>query len=120
MESEGWGKESKKVDMVFIDADKANNVGYLEYGLKFARKGAVIVVDNVGRNGRISDTWKGEVDKSILGSRAVLKRMGELEKRGETRGDSCADRGIGMVSASLLFADMAMKMSRMESEEYCG
>lgn len=101
MESEGWGKESKKVDMVFIDADKANNVGYLEYGLKFARKGAVIVVDNVGRNGRISDTWKGEVDKSILGSRAVLKRMGELEKEGRLEGTAVQTVGCKGVSFSV-------------------
>ncbi|KAB8295080.1 hypothetical protein EYC80_007019 [Monilinia laxa] len=86
METERWGKEGKKVDLVFIDANKADNVGYLEYGLKFARKGAVIVVDNVGRNGRISDNWKGEVDKSILGSRDVMKRMRQLGKEGRLEG----------------------------------
>jgi len=50
-EEEGWGKEGKKIDLVFIDADKENNARYLEYAVKFAKKGTVIIIDNVGRAG---------------------------------------------------------------------
>ncbi len=42
-------------DLVFIDADKANNPGYLEWSLKLSRPGTLIVVDNVVRDGAILD-----------------------------------------------------------------
>ena len=40
-------------DLVFIDADKENNPGYLEWAVKLTRPGSVIVVDNVIREGAI-------------------------------------------------------------------
>jgi predicted O-methyltransferase YrrM len=42
-------------DLVFIDADKVNYPGYLEWSLKLSRAGTAIVVDNVVRAGRILD-----------------------------------------------------------------
>jgi predicted O-methyltransferase YrrM len=42
-------------DLVFIDADKPNNPGYLEWALKLARRGAVIIGDNVVRDGAVVD-----------------------------------------------------------------
>lgn len=40
-------------DLVFIDADKPNNPRYLEAALQLTRPGAVIIVDNVVRNGAV-------------------------------------------------------------------
>jgi len=42
-------------DLVFIDADKANIPDYFRWGMKLARPGAVIIVDNVIRNGAVLD-----------------------------------------------------------------
>jgi predicted O-methyltransferase YrrM len=42
-------------DAIFIDADKQNNPGYLEWALKLSRPGTLIVVDNVVRAGAIID-----------------------------------------------------------------
>jgi predicted O-methyltransferase YrrM len=42
-------------DMVFIDADKENTEGYFKWALRLARTGAVIVVDNVIRDGEVAD-----------------------------------------------------------------
>ncbi len=42
-------------DLIFIDADKRNNPGYLEWALKLSRPGSVIVADNVVRAGAILD-----------------------------------------------------------------
>ena len=42
-------------DLVFIDADKANNPHYLEWALKLTSAGSLIVVDNVVRGGRVAD-----------------------------------------------------------------
>ncbi|HXA55202.1 MAG TPA: O-methyltransferase [Solirubrobacteraceae bacterium] len=42
-------------DLIFIDADKGNYPGYLEWSLKLSRPGSVIVGDNVVRAGVIID-----------------------------------------------------------------
>jgi predicted O-methyltransferase YrrM len=42
-------------DLIFIDADKPSTADYFRWALKLSRKGSVIVVDNVVRNGRLVD-----------------------------------------------------------------
>ncbi len=42
-------------DMIFIDADKQNYPGYLEWSLKLSRVGTLIIGDNVVRAGAILD-----------------------------------------------------------------
>jgi predicted O-methyltransferase YrrM len=42
-------------DLVFIDADKANIPEYLDWSIRLARPGTVIVVDNVVRDGALLD-----------------------------------------------------------------
>lgn len=42
-------------DLVFIDADKANYPGYLEWSLKLVHKGSLIIADNIVRNGAVAD-----------------------------------------------------------------
>lgn len=48
-------EQSEPFDLIFIDADKQNNPGYLEWALELSRPGTVIVADNVVRAGRILD-----------------------------------------------------------------
>jgi len=57
-------------DLVFIDADKANNPHYVEWALKLTRAGSLIVVDNVVRSGRIVEA--GNPAPDIQGTRAAL------------------------------------------------
>jgi predicted O-methyltransferase YrrM len=47
--------EGAPFDLIFIDADKQNNPGYLEWSLKLSRPGSLIVTDNVVRDGAILD-----------------------------------------------------------------
>lgn len=42
-------------DLVFIDADKANQDAYLAWALKLARPGTVIIGDNVVRDGEVAN-----------------------------------------------------------------
>jgi predicted O-methyltransferase YrrM len=42
-------------DFFFIDADKENNSAYVDWAIRLARPGAVIVVDNIARQGRVLD-----------------------------------------------------------------
>jgi predicted O-methyltransferase YrrM len=51
LEAEGVGP----FDLSFIDADKANNAAYFDWALKLSRKGSLIVVDNVVREGAVAD-----------------------------------------------------------------
>ena len=60
-------------DLVFIDADKPSNVEYLAAALELARPGAVIIVDNVVRDGQIVDA--GSQDPNVQGSRRFLEAL---------------------------------------------
>jgi predicted O-methyltransferase YrrM len=57
-------------DMIFIDADKPNNPTYLEYALKLSRKGTLILIDNVIREGEIADP--NSTDPSVQGTRTMF------------------------------------------------
>jgi predicted O-methyltransferase YrrM len=64
-------------DLIFIDADKQNYPGYLEWALKLSRPGTVIVGDNVVRAGAILDPDAGDPSIGVEGLRAV-RRFYEL------------------------------------------
>lgn len=59
-------------DLIFLDADKRNNPGYLEWSLRLARAGTLIVADNVVRGGAVADP--GTQDPDVLG----VRRMNEM------------------------------------------
>ena len=61
-------------DLVFIDADKENYVAYLEWAVRLARPGALIVADNVIRQGQILDP---QDDAQARAVRETLQLMGE-------------------------------------------
>ena len=65
-------------DFVFLDADKPNNPAYFAHALRLSRPGALIVIDNVVREGRVLDT--DSRDPNVLGTRALHELMA-----GETR-----------------------------------
>jgi predicted O-methyltransferase YrrM len=54
-------------DLIFIDADKENIPGYFEGAMKLSRKGTLLIVDNVIRDGAVLDS--DSVDVSIQGVR---------------------------------------------------
>ncbi|MCT7354011.1 O-methyltransferase [Streptomyces sp. 15-116A] len=61
-------------DLVFIDADKANNAHYVEWALKLTSTGSLIVLDNVVRGGRVADP--DNTDPDVVGTRAALELIG--------------------------------------------
>lgn len=61
-------------DLVFIDADKENYPAYLDWAVRLARPGAVIVADNVIRQGQILEP---EADAQARAVRQTLQAMGE-------------------------------------------
>jgi predicted O-methyltransferase YrrM len=60
-------------DLVFIDADKAHNADYFEWALRMARRGSLIVVDNVVRQGRVLEEDGGDPD--VVGTRRLFEAV---------------------------------------------
>ncbi|MFE6228547.1 O-methyltransferase [Streptomyces sp. NPDC057854] len=75
-------------DLVFVDADKANNPRYVEWALKLSRPGTLIVVDNVIRNGEVATEHPD--DPSITGTRAMFDLVAA-----EPRLDATAVQTVG-------------------------
>jgi predicted O-methyltransferase YrrM len=59
-------------DFIFIDADKGNYPGYLEWAVKLSRRGTVIIGDNVVRDGDVIDA--NNTDPAVQG----VRRMNEI------------------------------------------
>lgn len=81
-------------DLIFIDADKQNYPGYLEWSLKLARVGTVIVGDNVVRAGSILDPRAEDPDFGDGGTAAGVRRFYELLAE-EPRVDATAIQTVG-------------------------
>jgi predicted O-methyltransferase YrrM len=62
-------------DLFFIDADKENNVAYVEWAIKLGRPGSVIVVDNIARMGRVLDPAADDLQARAV--RDMLEMMGQ-------------------------------------------
>jgi predicted O-methyltransferase YrrM len=63
---------SEPFDLVFIDADKANMPGYFTWAIRLSRPGALLIFDNVIRDGRVIDA--GSNDPNIQG----VRRLNEM------------------------------------------
>jgi predicted O-methyltransferase YrrM len=62
-------------DLIFIDADKENNVAYVEWAIRLGAPGSIIVVDNIARSGRVLDPAPD--DHQARAVRDMLEMMGE-------------------------------------------
>jgi predicted O-methyltransferase YrrM len=62
-------------DLIFIDADKENNVAYVEWAITLGAPGSVIVVDNIARMGRVFEPAAD--DHQARAVRDMLEMMGE-------------------------------------------
>ncbi|HCM9094643.1 TPA: O-methyltransferase [Enterobacter hormaechei subsp. steigerwaltii] len=62
-------------DLIFIDADKPNNPGYLEWSLHYSRPGTVIIGDNVVRDGEVINGQSG--DARVQGVRKFIEMTGD-------------------------------------------
>lgn len=65
--------ERNRIDMMFIDADKANYDGYYELGLSLLRPGGLMLLDNVLWGGSVIDQQKQDADTRAL--RAINSKV---------------------------------------------
>jgi predicted O-methyltransferase YrrM len=80
--------DGQSFDLVFIDADKENNVAYLEWAIRLGHPGTVVIVDNIARNGRVLDPDPG--DRQATAIRDMLDMMGS-----DPRLDAAAIQTVG-------------------------
>lgn len=76
-------------DLIFIDADKRNNPGYLTWALKLSASGSVIVVDNVVRDGAVLGA--SSHDANLQGIRSMNEMIAA-----ERRLDATAIQTVGV------------------------
>jgi predicted O-methyltransferase YrrM len=67
--------DAEPFDLIFIDADKENNVAYVEWAIKLGAPGSVIMVDNIARMGRVLEPDAD--DHQARAVRDMLEMMGE-------------------------------------------
>ena len=63
----------RSYDLVFIDADPANVIEYVEHGLRLARRGGTVVVAHALWRGRVADP--AARDDTVAGFRMLLKEI---------------------------------------------
>lgn len=74
------GGQGESFDLIFIDADKANYPVYLEHALVLARKGGLILFDNVLWSGRVLEQSPDSADtRAIQALNRTLKRDQRVE-----------------------------------------
>ena len=61
-------------DLFFIDADKENNLAYLEAAIALSEPGALIICDNIARGGRVLDP--DPQDRQAIAVRETIALMG--------------------------------------------
>ncbi len=65
------------LDMVFIDADKPNNLGYFSWAEKHVRSGGLIIVDNVLMNGLVIRSTSAYMKSIEACNRYAFARYGD-------------------------------------------
>ena len=83
-----WRTGIGPFDLVFIDADKASNADYVDWSIRLARPGTVIIVDNVVRDGRVADPSNNSAD--VRGTRRMFDLL-----EGNDRLDATAIQTVG-------------------------
>ncbi|MDX2075561.1 MAG: O-methyltransferase [bacterium] len=78
-------------DLIFIDADKPNTPLYLEWSLKLAQKGTVIIADNVVRRGEIINP-KSE-DENVIGMQRTSEAVGKNPRLSATVVQTVGSKG---------------------------
>ncbi|GHG90828.1 O-methyltransferase [Streptomyces lanatus] len=78
-------------DLVFIDADKANNPHYIEWALRLTSTGSLIILDNVVRDGRVVDAESDAPD--VRGTRAAIELIGSHPRLSGTAVQTVGGKG---------------------------
>ncbi|MEJ2504802.1 MAG: O-methyltransferase [Ignavibacteriaceae bacterium] len=71
-------KDKMLTDLIFIDAEKTQYVSYFNYAVKLAKKGTVIIADNVIREGQILE--ENSSDEMVNGAKKYNEMLSKSDK----------------------------------------
>lgn len=77
-------------DFTFIDADKQSNADYFDHAVRLSRRGAVIVVDNVIRNGDVIDPGG---NAQVQGVRRMMDAISKHKRVSATAVQTVGNKG---------------------------
>ena len=90
-------------DLIFIDADKQSTAEYFAWALRLARRGSLIMVDNVVRNGAVADA--DSTDPSIQGIRRFNEVLAAEGRVSATAIQTVGSKGYDGFALALVTAD---------------
>lgn len=90
-------------DLVFIDADKPGNADYFAWSLKLTRKGGLIIVDNVIRDGQVIDAASS--DASVQGVRRFNEVAAAEPRVSVTQIQTVGSKGYDGLAIALVLSE---------------
>jgi predicted O-methyltransferase YrrM len=91
------------VDLIFIDADRPNTPEYFKWALKLSRRGSVIVIDNVVRDGAVADSTTR--DAGVRGVRRLVELIAAEPRVSATALQTVGTKGYDGFAIALVTAD---------------
>jgi predicted O-methyltransferase YrrM len=89
-------------DLIFIDADKPSITEYFEWAVKLSRRGSVILVDNVIRDGAVIDP--ASADPGVQGVRRFNERLAREPRVSATEIQTVGSKGYDGFALALVSA----------------
>ncbi|HEX6394942.1 MAG TPA: O-methyltransferase [Acidimicrobiales bacterium] len=87
-------------DLSFVDADKVNIPAYFDWCVRLSRPGAVIVVDNVIRNGAVANS--GSEDPAVRGVRSLNELLSRDARVSATTIQTVGSKGYDGFTVALV------------------
>ena len=100
-------------DLIFIDADKESTAEYFRWALKLSRRGSLIVVDNVVREGTLID--EDRRDAHIQGIRDFYELAAAEPRVSMTAIQTVGIKGYDGFAVALVAAEAAQQYARPAS-----
>src|SRR5262245_45963883 len=93
-------EERGPFDLIFIDADKPNYAEYFARALKLSRRGSLILVDNVVRNGAVIDA--ANTDPNVQGVRRLHELLAAEPRVSATAIQTVGSKGYDGIVVALV------------------
>ena len=90
-------------DLAFIDADKANIPAYFDWAVRMARRGSLIIVDNVVRKGAVIDA--DSTDPDVIGVRKFRDMLADDSRVSATAIQTVGVKGYDGLALALVMVD---------------
>jgi predicted O-methyltransferase YrrM len=90
-------------DFIFIDADKPSNADYFTWALTLSRPASLIIVDNVIRDGAVTDA--ASADRDVQGVRRLNELLSAERRVSATTIQTVGSKGYDGFTMALVVAD---------------